>query len=550
MWTFLCLGLLSFYFNCEKDDTFLKEKQSSVLPEAQIMPNIKTVSFYEVGEKFNRLKNQFQLEGFLNSSLESNILSRSSIDTLGVTIYIDVIKEITIDDYTSYTMLIVLPESDGTKFYNLTIEDKNGVEGMFMTKYTPTENWLNDKNQTYEGGISTKRIEAITHEFPPDGGGEIETGGYNNPYEDYPHDCDGYVETSVVYIPVPCECPGRHPPGGCNPIDPCSVQGYWVLDTTYYCFPYDSGVPDNGEPSAGITGPGGQDDSPVNDSNDGSFTTIIDESTPEQCENPPPGDLNGDCVIDDYEQCLLDGNSLEICHCVVNGGSLEECEEDCKKLKHSISDHPIIKTRLNQLRLDGGNYEKGFRVNKRPTNNEYEPSPILDNSGSNHINIPVYGYTTVVAHNHPSFVFYKMFSAPDILKMAQIAKKIQNTSDSTVQLTEITHILVFENSPGDFRTFALRFDNVASVQTLLGILNDAERRTQFQDDLKELYESDHNYQTALPETTISKQQGHLFKLLDKLNLSISLYEANFDNNNLVDNWQKINKDTLEKEPCD
>ncbi|WP_439152115.1 hypothetical protein [Winogradskyella sp.] len=67
------------------------------------------------------------------------MLARETIDTLGITIYIDDIKEITIDDYTSYTMRIVLPDSDSENFYNLTIEDKNGVEAMFMTKYTPTE---------------------------------------------------------------------------------------------------------------------------------------------------------------------------------------------------------------------------------------------------------------------------------------------------------------------------------------------------------------------------------------------------------------------------
>jgi hypothetical protein len=438
-------------------------------------------------------------------------------------------------------------------FTILSIEDKNGVEGMFMTKYMPTEIWLNDKSGTYKGEISSKRIDYITNEFPQDGGGEIETGGYNNPYEDYPDDCDGYVETSVVFIPVNCTCANpSHAPGECTTAT-CPNPGYWELDITYYCFPYDNGSSDNGVNNPDGIGSGGSTTAgSTNNNNDGSFTTIVDESEPEQCENPPPGDLNGDCNIDDYEQCILDGNSPEICHCVINGGTVEGCEEDCKKLKHSISDHPIIKTRLNQLRLDGGNNEKGFRVNKRPTNNEYEPSPILDNSGSNHINIPVYGYTTVVAHNHPNSVFFKMFSAPDILKMALIAKRIQNTNDSTVQLTEITHILVFENSPGDFRTFALRFDNVASAETLLDLLNNKNKKRDFEADLLEDYKSDHNYQTALPETTLAKQQKHLFKLLERYNLNISLYEANFDENNLVDSWQKIvvNGDVLSKEPCD
>jgi hypothetical protein len=119
LWAFLCLGMLTFYLNCERDDSVVKEEQSVDSSEQQITPNIKTVSFTEVSGTFNRLKNQYQLDGFLKSSQESNLLSRSSIDTLGVTIYTDEIKEIIIGDYTSYTMRITLPDSDDTKFYNL-----------------------------------------------------------------------------------------------------------------------------------------------------------------------------------------------------------------------------------------------------------------------------------------------------------------------------------------------------------------------------------------------------------------------------------------------
>lgn len=62
--TALCLALLAIYFACEKDDAFVMEKQTIETSNLQKMPNIKTVSFNEVGEKFNTLKYRYQLDGF------------------------------------------------------------------------------------------------------------------------------------------------------------------------------------------------------------------------------------------------------------------------------------------------------------------------------------------------------------------------------------------------------------------------------------------------------------------------------------------------------
>lgn len=91
----LCLGLLTAYFACDKDDSVVKEEQTIDTSESQLIPTIKTVSFSDVGGKFNRLKHQYNLEGFLQSSQEPKSLSKT-IDTLGVTIYTDNIKEVTL----------------------------------------------------------------------------------------------------------------------------------------------------------------------------------------------------------------------------------------------------------------------------------------------------------------------------------------------------------------------------------------------------------------------------------------------------------------------
>ncbi|QMU64642.1 MAG: hypothetical protein GKR88_10305 [Flavobacteriaceae bacterium] len=209
----------------------------------------------------------------------------------------------------------------------------------------------------------------------------------------------------------------------------------------------------------------------------------------------------------------------------------------------------MIKTRLNQLRMVSGNFEKGLRINKNPNTGAYVPSLIPgDNNGTNHINIVVHPYTAAIAHTHSNDVAYKMFSAPDILKMAQIVNRVQSNANSTVLPLEITHILVVDNNDTD-KTYAIRFDDMQSIQILQDIISNKKKQQRFNKKLKNAYESDYSYQTYTDETDIFKQQRHLFKHLEKYNLNISLYEANFNDLGLVDHWQKINKETLEQEPC-
>ncbi len=45
----------------------------------------------------------------------------------------------------------------------------------------------------------------------------------------------------------------------------------------------------------------------------------------EPCNPPPNGDLNGDCILDYYEACLLNGYSQEVCECASAGESIAVC---------------------------------------------------------------------------------------------------------------------------------------------------------------------------------------------------------------------------------
>ena len=72
-WVVLCFGLLLVYFNCQKDDTVVKE--TDLNQSQQITPTIKTVSYDNVGTIFGRLKSEYKLDGFLQSNIENDLLA-------------------------------------------------------------------------------------------------------------------------------------------------------------------------------------------------------------------------------------------------------------------------------------------------------------------------------------------------------------------------------------------------------------------------------------------------------------------------------------------
>ena len=457
----LLLGLLTIYFACQKDDAVTTQQNIE-----QRIPKIKTVSYQEVGETFNRLTNKYQLDVFLDVGLDDNYLAKTTIDTLGITIYVDNIKEVSLDDYVSYTLLVATPNSTDSMFYNITIEDKNGETGIILTKYEPTQTWLADTSQKYEGHVEAKRFYDITRigEELDDGGGGWNNTSYTEPSLEYPWDCEGLIITSYQSVTL-CNCHNHIPEicGGCPygyrdeelPHYLCVTMNDGnddVLDTGT-TDPVDTSNPNDGGPNGGST---------EDDDNDSSYTALVDPTW-------PPGkirNLEGKCVCVEGKVEDTDGN------CICPEGYIEndrgECilENNYDDLKE-LTDVPEVKTKLWQLKTDSGSFEKGLRVNKHPQTDEYVPSPVLNNNnGTNHISILPQIYTSAIAHTHPNDVAYKMFSGPDVLKLAQMANVMQTSGETTVEPLEITHIIVFENTAGDFRTYALRFDDTQSLQRL------------------------------------------------------------------------------------
>ena len=324
---FLLATLLA---SCDAEEMYLKESKSN-----NGEPVIKTLSYKEAGETFNRLKNELKIEKHLKIPETSNLQARTIKDTLGFLIETDLIKQVTLGEYKSYTMKLV-KEIEGNIFFNLTIEDKNGESSMFMTCYIPSSYWVNNKDEAFQGVIVSRRMNTLTeyqepeiffndiisssinHDFgtSPGGGGSYSLQN-GSPY--YPMDCNGYVIVSIKLVPYPCGCE-NHMPWECNSC-PNSPAGYDEIPY-YYCQEYPNLSGDNPDnptnPSTG--GPS----SPTNP-NDTSIAAMI---KPEECKERIVGDLNCDCQLSPYETCLLGGNSQEVCDCVKTGGKLIDCKKD------------------------------------------------------------------------------------------------------------------------------------------------------------------------------------------------------------------------------
>lgn len=338
-----CIGLLGLYFACEKDDTFIKEESVVDTSATQITPTLNTLSYDNAGDTFNRLKSELQIGPYFQFEQNDDVLSRSAQDTLGFTIYTDVIKEVIADNYLSYTMLIVTPSTTDSKFYNLTIEDKNGEADMFISKYVPSAEWLQDKSKAFKGNISVYRVDTFEAVPIDDGGGTNDddypsTDPEGSPY--YPTDCNGYVIVTIEQIPYPCTCPGEHMPweycpcesDGGNPPGYDEVPYYLCVEATDWSNPNDTGN------SNGNTNTGGGTTNTSNSNSDPSMGGFVPNDD-EPCEPPyNEWDTDQNCRLDELEICNRDyGNGSTICSCIENGGNLDGCIFE-SELEHLGSD--------------------------------------------------------------------------------------------------------------------------------------------------------------------------------------------------------------------
>ncbi|WP_299367835.1 hypothetical protein [Winogradskyella sp.] len=217
-WLYLCSLLV--YVACQKDDHVAEQNTGHKIPK------IETIAYDNANTTFSDLKAKYNLDRHRASRLAGGLQGKSTTDTLGLVLETDIIKQVTLGDYTSYTMKVA-HQSDSTVFYNLTIEHKNGASDMFLTKYTPTDHWLNNRHETYQGKVQSKRVTLTVRTDPDEDseegnslGGGLGLGGGGGGSAvygaDYPWDCMGTVIVSTELVPYQCSCEDHWPWDDCH----------------------------------------------------------------------------------------------------------------------------------------------------------------------------------------------------------------------------------------------------------------------------------------------------------------------------------------------
>ena len=317
--------------NCQKDETVPLE-DSTETANSEI--SVKTLTLEQAGADFHDLMEQLGLSTNLSPDNPNGLQqARGTMDTLGLTVSTDIIKQYTRGSYTSYTMEL-LGGRDPAVFYNLTIESNGRWNGMFATKYSPTTRWMDTKAGPYEGEVQSARVNALTQytvpddafeegviysgvpDFSPGSGGGTPSNA--SPY--YPSDCGGIVGVFYETITVMCGCAEPpHYPGGCRD---CSSPGYYADIPYYYCQEYNPNEVDWPGDSGGTGG--------VSMPDPADLPSVAMAIRPEECVQRIPGDLDGDCQLDAYEICMLGGHGHDVCACVADGGNLYDCSiENC-----------------------------------------------------------------------------------------------------------------------------------------------------------------------------------------------------------------------------
>ncbi|WP_456437874.1 hypothetical protein [Psychroserpens sp.] len=496
---FLLFGITLLLTTCEKEN-FAEEKTLDTLTE-ELSISIKSISISEAGETFNTLKDKYNLDSHFGLQQTGNIQYRTEgeSENVGIIIYTNKIKEITKEDYISYTMLIKSLDLDPDTFYNITIEYKEGVEGMFVTQYKKN-------SESSISKISTKRINDLQETIgKEDFGNEDEEtiggGSGSGGNSIYPTDCDGTVVPTTIALEVPCGCGhsvlqwliGLCSGSTCG--DP--YLPYYEYVTTYECV--SSGVstpPDNTDPTTGNPDTSGPGDGNTNggdgdDSNNTSLTSPVDQE---------------------------------------EGATAPE-EDPCTNLEEKILlDNANIRPKLELLKstlMEQG--ENGFQFKK---DNGVYSNPDLPPTTSNSINFRVGGTNYGGAHSH-TINLHPMFSWSDVYNLFSFYQHATTDVKNEVTFMVVTQPNLASENPN---VYAISITNWIQFRAninvdLNNIVNDNDGLTltsTFEEkiialnrDLGELYDKDNDNEKIFLE-----QFG---------NHGIKLFKANSD----ITNWSEL-----------
>lgn len=280
---FIKLGILFFgisflLWNCEN------EEKAGV--NSQKTWKMKDISKTE-------LNNKIDFNSFIKTlkpKKRTSNLSKKQNDTLyNFMIDYSTIREIQLEDKTSYTFKVIRENTSKSFFENLVvISSNNKIQNAYLIKYFPTkeiQHLENHNASTFEGNVNLIKLDLSNLNYNSKGTYCTDVWVAYCSWS-YPHvagpDCfywneilnDGRISYSLETI--------------------CEDDGFIEA-------PIDIG---GGDGSFG-GGPGGDGDavptSPIGITND-----------TDKCEAPPKGDLNGDCILQEYEKCMSSGININL----------------------------------------------------------------------------------------------------------------------------------------------------------------------------------------------------------------------------------------------
>ncbi len=260
----LLFGILLLLWNCENNSEQIESVQEKI--DFTIKPQIKTFNLNQLksDNKFNTLKNSFDVlqNNTLFASRNGTSTSARLVDTLGITIDENSIKQIVYNGYVSYTMLMIEPNDTSDNVSNLVIQEHNGNEHIFTVRYSNMESDTTtasrNSNEPSDNVQMLSGIRSYT-DFWEDDEGNSGGGGTDN-CEQYETVCN----TVNVWIPTSCGC-------GHSGDDPCSgcygVYAGWELSTQVECEDICVDYGNNSNPNSGNPNTGGgstsNDDTPT-----------------------------------------------------------------------------------------------------------------------------------------------------------------------------------------------------------------------------------------------------------------------------------------------
>lgn len=163
--------------------------------------------------------------------------------------------------------------------------------------------------------------------------------------------------------------------------------------------------PDNSNPGGGGSSGSGDSGNPA----DTSITTPINQDgSDEECLLS--GDLNGDCMLDSYEACLINGYNSNVCDCVSEGENLSKCviaeeintltladpyallEIDCNQIQNwqTLAQHTAPQSVLDKIENLPNSWANEFEIQS------------LDEANGTVVNLDYFSVNIISLPNNPS----------------------------------------------------------------------------------------------------------------------------------------------------